>query len=73
MKVSMNEASLQIYYPEHGHTIDNLAAYLPKKQILFGGCVIKSEDAENLGYTQEADFKYINMLFPDKNNWEEQI
>ncbi len=57
MKVSMDEASLQIYYPGHGHTIDNLVVYLPKEQILFGGCVIKSEEAENLGYTQEADFK----------------
>lgn len=57
MKVSIDNVSLQIYYPGHGHTIDNLVVYLPKEQILFGGCIIKSEEAQSLGYIQEADLK----------------
>ena len=38
-----------------GHTTDNVVAWLPKQQILFGGCLIKSLDAQSLGNTSDGD------------------
>ncbi|WP_372943726.1 DIM/SIM/IMP family subclass B1 metallo-beta-lactamase [Shewanella sp.] len=40
-----------------GHTVDNLVVWLPKQQILFGGCLIKSLRSRTLGYTGEANLQ----------------
>ncbi|WP_445772696.1 DIM/SIM/IMP family subclass B1 metallo-beta-lactamase [Shewanella sp.] len=40
-----------------GHTVDNLVVWLPKQQILFGGCLIKSLSSRTLGYTGEANLQ----------------
>ncbi|MDX5421394.1 MAG: subclass B1 metallo-beta-lactamase [Hymenobacteraceae bacterium] len=45
----------QVYYPGRGHTSDNLVVYLPKENILFGGCLVKDAKAKNLGNTTDAD------------------
>ncbi|PKK88916.1 MAG: subclass B1 metallo-beta-lactamase [Candidatus Wallbacteria bacterium HGW-Wallbacteria-1] len=37
-----------------GHTADNIVVYFPESGILFGGCLIKSMDAKNMGNTAEA-------------------
>ena len=37
-----------------GHTVDNIIVYLPKNNILFGGCLIKSLSSKNLGNTADA-------------------
>lgn len=82
MKVSLDDISLQVYYPGHGHTIDNLIVYDPKDRILFGGCVIKSMEAQDLGYVGEADlikwedslkgiqkeFKHAQYVIPGHGN-----
>jgi metallo-beta-lactamase class B len=44
-------------YHGAGHTIDNVVAWLPKQKILFGGCLIKSLDADSLGNTQDGDLQ----------------
>jgi metallo-beta-lactamase class B len=38
-----------------GHTTDNVVAWLPKQQILFGGCLVKSLDSQSLGNTSDGD------------------
>ncbi|GGP86351.1 DIM/SIM/IMP family subclass B1 metallo-beta-lactamase [Shewanella ulleungensis] len=48
---------IEVYYLGAGHTVDNLVVGLPKQQILFGGCLIKSLNSRTLGYTGEADLK----------------
>ena len=48
---------IEVYYLGAGHTVDNLVVWLPKQQILFGGCLIKSLSSRTLGYTGEADLK----------------
>lgn len=45
----------EVYYPGGGHTSDNLVVYLPKQKILFGGCLIKDLETNNLGNTADAD------------------
>ncbi len=37
-----------------GHTFDNITVWIPEKRILFGGCLIKSSDSDNLGYIGDA-------------------
>jgi len=48
---------LQTYYPGAGHTQDNIVVWLPQDKILFGGCLVKSLEADNKGFTGDADLK----------------
>ncbi len=61
-KVSSNpfelvEDSIEIFYPGAGHTVDNIVVWLPKSQILFGGCFVKSLNSKNLGNIEDAVIK----------------
>lgn len=38
-----------------GHTTDNIVAWLPRRQVLFGGCMIKTMNARSLGNTRDGD------------------
>ncbi|ASK29406.1 subclass B1 metallo-beta-lactamase [Chryseobacterium sp. T16E-39] len=40
-----------------GHTADNVVVWFPKYNILDGGCLVKSRNAADLGYTGEANVK----------------
>ncbi|MEN6337293.1 MAG: subclass B1 metallo-beta-lactamase [Phycisphaerales bacterium] len=40
-----------------GHTTDNIVVWFPVQKILFGGCLIKSMDAESLGNTADGDLQ----------------
>jgi len=37
-----------------GHTVDNIVVYFPDEKILFGGCLVKSLSADNMGNTADA-------------------
>lgn len=37
-----------------GHSADNITVYFPDQKILFGGCLIKSTNSNNLGNLQDA-------------------
>jgi metallo-beta-lactamase class B len=45
----------EIFFPGAGHTRDNIVAWLPKHQILFGGCFLKSVTSDDLGNVADAD------------------
>jgi metallo-beta-lactamase class B len=47
--------SFETYYPGQGHTADNIVIWFDKERILYGGCLIKGADAENLGYLGDAN------------------
>jgi metallo-beta-lactamase class B len=49
---------LELFYPGSGHAPDNIVVWLPSERILFGGCLIKSADAGNLGFVGDADLKH---------------
>lgn len=49
--------SFATYYPGEGHTADNIVIWLDKEKILYGGCLIKGADAENLGYLGDGNVK----------------
>ena len=45
----------EMYYPGEGHTADNIVIWFHKEKILYGGCLIKGTDADNLGYLGDAN------------------
>ncbi len=47
--------SFETYYPGPGHTTDNIIIWFEKEKILYGGCLIKGAEAENLGFLGDAD------------------
>ena len=47
--------SFETYYPGQGHTEDNIIIWFKKEKILYGGCLIKGADDENLGYTDDGN------------------
>jgi metallo-beta-lactamase class B len=49
------ENTIEIFYPGEGHTKDNLVIWLPKEKIVFGGCLIRSNETNNLGWTGNAN------------------
>jgi len=46
---------VEVFYPGAGHTRDNIVVWLPAQRVLFGGCLVKADSAESLGYIAEAD------------------
>lgn len=52
---NVGQYSFETYYPGQGHTADNIVIWFNKEKILYGGCLIKGADAENLGYLGDAN------------------
>jgi glyoxylase-like metal-dependent hydrolase (beta-lactamase superfamily II) len=53
-QASFFDGQLEAFYPGGGHALDNVVVWLPKSNILFGGCLVRSLDSTSLGYTGEA-------------------
>ncbi len=51
----VGQYSFETYYPGQGHTEDNIVIWFKKEKILFGGCLIKGADAEDLGYLGDGN------------------
>ena len=49
------ETPVVLKYFGAGHTTDNIVTWLPSRQILFGGCLIKALNARSLGNTRDGD------------------
>ena len=47
--------TLQTYYPGEGHAKDNIVVWFGREKILFGGCFVKSTEADDLGYLGDAN------------------
>lgn len=69
---STNFAGVEVYYPGHGHSEDNLVVWLPTQRVLFGGCAVRALDSSSAGNVADADLpswsKVINDLlarYPD--------
>ncbi|MBO0950171.1 subclass B1 metallo-beta-lactamase [Fibrella forsythiae] len=48
---------IRCYFPGEGHTSDNIVVWLPKQQILHGGCFVKSVAAFGMGFVGDANLK----------------
>jgi len=63
---------LTTYYPGAGHAKDNIVVWFPAKRVLFGGCFVKSMEANDLGNVADADvqqwpvsIKKVQERFPE--------
>ncbi|QJD79798.1 subclass B1 metallo-beta-lactamase [Spirosoma rhododendri] len=52
---TIGQVPIRTYFPGAGHTSDNIVVWLPKQQILHGGCFVKSVSVFGLGYIGEAN------------------
>lgn len=60
---NVGQYSFETYYPGQGHTVDNIIIWFKKEKILYGGCLIKGADDEDLGYTDDGNVKeYASTL-----------
>ncbi len=55
MSLGCGDMRVELAFPGGGHTIDNIVVWIPARKVLFGGCLIKSANAGNLGNTTEGD------------------
>ncbi|MFZ4056506.1 MAG: BlaB/IND/MUS family subclass B1 metallo-beta-lactamase [Ferruginibacter sp.] len=49
--------SFETYFPGEGHTKDNIIIWFKNEKILYGGCLIKGADADDLGYLDDGNKK----------------
>lgn len=54
---NVGQYSFETYYPGQGHTVDNIVIWFKKEKILYGGCLIKGADDEDLGYLGDGNIK----------------
>jgi metallo-beta-lactamase class B len=47
--------SFEVYFPGESHSPDNMTVYIKELNVLFGGCMIKSLESSNLGFTGDAN------------------
>ena len=45
----------EAFFPGAGHAADNIVVWFPGARILFGGCLVRSEGAKDLGHVADAD------------------
>jgi metallo-beta-lactamase class B len=52
---SIGGYTFETYYPGQGHAPDNIIIWFKKQKILYGACLIKSIEDDNLGYLGDAN------------------
>ena len=64
--------SFEVYFPGESHSPDNLTVYIKELNLLFGGCMIKSIESPNLGFTGDANMsewpisvRKVQAKYPD--------
>lgn len=67
-----DEEGVTVFYPGPGHTRDNIVVYYAPAKVLFGGCLIRPGDSDNLGNTADGDVGHwaeavrnVAEAFPD--------
>ena len=53
----VGEQKFQIFYGGAGHTPDNIVIWFENQKILYGGCLVKSTEAKDLGNLADANVK----------------
>jgi metallo-beta-lactamase class B len=60
---NIGKYNFEVYYPGPGHAPDNIVIWFGKERILYGGCLVKSVEDDNLGNLGDANRKeYANTL-----------
>ncbi|MBI1228301.1 MAG: BlaB/IND/MUS family subclass B1 metallo-beta-lactamase [Bacteroidetes bacterium] len=83
MVFSVGQYKFQTYYGGSGHTPDNIVVWFENEKVLYGGCLVKSTEAETLGNLADADtaawpksikqiqkkFKSPKYIIPGHQSW----
>jgi glyoxylase-like metal-dependent hydrolase (beta-lactamase superfamily II) len=81
---TVGQHSFQTYYGGPGHSPDNIIIWFDKEKILYGGCLVKSTEADDLGYLGDANVekwavtikniqhKFMNprYIIPGHSDWQ---
>lgn len=71
---SFKAGRLEVFYPGPGHTIDNVVVWLPKENILFGGCFVKGLEWNNIGYIGDASIdRWADSIRKTKSRYPRSI
>jgi len=54
---NVGQYTFETFYPGRGHTADNIVLWFPKDKVLYGGCLVKSVEATDLGNLSDAYMK----------------
>lgn len=49
--------SVEVFYPGHGHSADNVVVWIPEARVLFGGCAVRATSFTTRGNTADADLE----------------
>jgi glyoxylase-like metal-dependent hydrolase (beta-lactamase superfamily II) len=55
LSLKKGELNFEVFFPGESHSPDNLTVYVKELNVLFGGCMIKSLESPNLGFTGDAN------------------
>ena len=53
--MDLGDETVEMYYAGPGHTRDNTVVWLERREVLVGGCLVKSDNWTSLGYLDDAD------------------
>ena len=56
-RLTFGSEEVIIHYPGPTHTYDNLVVYVPGRELLFGGCMILSSDADKVGFAEDGNLQ----------------
>ncbi len=60
---NIGKYTFETYFPGHGHAPDNIIIWFEKQKILYGACLIKSFEDDNLGNLGDANpLEYANSV-----------
>lgn len=85
LSIQVGQEHVMISFVGEGHTKDNVVAYFPKEEVLFGGCLIKEMNATK-GYLGDANveqwpltvqklkkkYPQIKWVVPGHGQWGDQ-
>lgn len=54
-RLDLGGEAIHLFYPGPGHTPDNIVVWLPRRKVLFTGCLALCASARDLGDLQDAD------------------
>lgn len=54
-KRAVKIGNVEVFYPGEGHTLDNIVAWIPSDDVLFGGCLVKSVTSNGLGNIADSN------------------